>query len=219
MSTAFPPPPTGLPRPARSEILPAGTTLWRVHSRRFGCTQMNPTAQPTVDAGGRFDSIDGAFAYLYAADSVDGAIAETLCRDLPSALRGPRIVPRAAVTGRILSPITVTADLSVAALHGAHLTVIGQSLWLTKCDAAEYLLTRQWAAAIFAADPSLEGLAYRPRHNEDHRAWMLTTAPDVTTHPGLHVADGAIALDAGKGLELVQTVLEEHNATLSHLPR
>nr|WP_271212057.1 RES domain-containing protein [Rhodococcus wratislaviensis]GLK38392.1 hypothetical protein GCM10017611_52590 [Rhodococcus wratislaviensis] len=60
---------------------------------------LNPTAQPDELAGGRFDSRDVSHAYLYLADSPDGAIAETICRDLPLDPSIARIVPASAVTG------------------------------------------------------------------------------------------------------------------------
>lgn len=64
-----------------------------MHSSRRAAHALNPTAQPDELAGGRFDSLDGSCAYLYLADSPEGAIAETICRDLPLQLNTARIVP------------------------------------------------------------------------------------------------------------------------------
>lgn len=212
------PPAAGLTRAARTGTLAAGTTAWRVHTTRYVANQMNPTPQPTVDRGGRFDSYDGSYAYLYIADSPEAAIAETLCRDLPLEPFQNRIVPNRTVSGRVLTQLTVTEGIVVAALHGPAVSAIGQGLWLTKCDAADYYLTRQWAAAVFAADPAARGLAYRPRHDEDRMAWMLATDPTTTIHPALAVEGASLPLDRGLGKELVAQVLAAHSATLSHLP-
>ncbi|MDH6287197.1 RES domain-containing protein [Rhodococcus opacus] len=81
-------------------------------------------------------------------------------------------MPASAVTGRTLTALTVTRTLTVAALHGPHLSSVGQDLWLTKCEARHYVTTRRWAHAIRTADPDIDGLAYRPRHNEDTLAWI-----------------------------------------------
>ncbi|MFZ2177301.1 MAG: RES family NAD+ phosphorylase [Rhodococcus sp. (in: high G+C Gram-positive bacteria)] len=181
------PPAAGLLRPAHRTVLTAGTVVWRVHSSHRAPHTPNPTAQPDELAGGRFDSLDGSYAYLYIADTPDGAIAETICRDLPLDPTIARIVPSSAVAGRTLTALTVTRSLTTAALHGPHLAAVGQDLWLTKCEARHYVTTRRWAHAIRAADPDLDGLAYRPRHNEDTLAWILTTDPAITPHPDLTV--------------------------------
>lgn len=44
---------------------------------------MNPTRQVTALAGGRFDSLDGDYRYLYVAGDIEGAMAERIFRDLP----------------------------------------------------------------------------------------------------------------------------------------
>ena len=211
------PPPGGLVRPAHRSTLAAGTTVWRVHSSRRSALVPNPTAQPDEFSGGRFDSLDGTYAYLYIADSPDGAIAETICRDLPLDPTVARIVPASAVTGRTLTALTLTRIVAVAVLHGPHLSAVGQDLWLTKCEARHYVTTRKWAHAIGAADPALGGLAYRPRHNEDTLAWVLTTDPAVTSHPALAVDSSvtALSLDHGRGRDLVERVVADHSAILS----
>ncbi|WP_342661327.1 hypothetical protein Rruber_05077 (plasmid) [Rhodococcus ruber] len=211
------PPAGALPRPAHRTPLPAGTTVWRVHSTHRAAHVPNPTPQPDQFAGGRFDSLDGSYAYLYLADSPDGAIAETLCRDLPLEPGIARIVPAAAVRGRTLTALTVTRTLTVAALHGPHLSAIGQDLWLTKSEARHYVTTRRWAHAVLAADPTLDGLAYRPRHNEDTLAWVLTTDPACTPHPALSIdpTHTPLGLEHGPGRDLAARIIADHSAVLS----
>ncbi|WP_414706262.1 RES domain-containing protein [Rhodococcus rhodochrous] len=77
------------------------------HSTHRAAHVPNPTPQPDQFAGGRFDSLDGSYAYLHLADSPDGAIAETLCRDLPLEPGTARIVPTAAMRGRTLTALTL----------------------------------------------------------------------------------------------------------------
>ncbi|WP_368681165.1 RES family NAD+ phosphorylase [Rhodococcus opacus] len=178
---------------------------------------LNPTAQPDELAGGRFDSLDGSHAYLYLADSPDGAIAETICRDLPLDRSIARIVPPSTVTGRTLTALTVTRTLTTAALHGPHLASVGQDLWLTKCEARHYVTTRRWAHTIRAADNDIDGLAYRPRHNEDTLAWILTTDPAITPHVDLAIdpTTTSLPLDHGPGRDLVARIIADHSALLS----
>lgn len=215
------PPAEGLLRPAHRTVLAAGTVVWRVHSSRRSAHALNPTAQPDEFAGGRFDSLDGSYAYLYLADSPEGAIAETICRDLPLEPSVPRIVPASAVSGRTLTSLIVTESLTTAALHGPHLAAVGQDLWLTKCEARHYVITRRWAHAIRAADLELDGFAYRPRHNEDTMAWVLTTHPSTTLHPALtlNTAIEPVPLHDGPGRDLAARIIAEHSAVLSSTPK
>jgi hypothetical protein len=194
--------------------LPAGTLAWRIHRASYAATSFNPTAHPSELSGGRFDSLDGSFAYLYLGDSPEAAVAETLCRELPFDGRA-RLVPRNRLTGLVLSQIQVVDDLPVVLLHGAHLTQVGQDLWLTKSEARDYVLTRRWAVAIRAWAPSAVGFAYRCRHDEDRSAWVLFS--DGAADPGASLRAQPsvdVALESSAGHWLVEAVLHAHNAAL-----
>lgn len=207
-------PPPVLNGVAHVDTLRAHSTVWRVHHSSRAAQAMNARAQPDADGGGRFDSLDGAYTYLYVAASMEGAIAETLCRDLPLQRPGDRLLPAAILRSRLLTELTVTEDVPVVALHGPHLSAIGQDLWLTKCDVAQYVRTRQWAAAVLVATPAARGLAYRCRHDEDQMAWMLTTVPGAPLHPGLAPKGESLRLDGDVGKYLVSQTLLLHSAAL-----
>lgn len=211
---AAPPPPDLTGRPALVP-LPAGTELWRIHHENYAANAMNPTPRPTIPGGARFDSLTGDYAYIYLGDSPEAAVAETLCRDLAVTAR-PRLVPRARISGRVLSRLTVITEMTMIALHGPHLSAVGQDTWLTKSDPSDYVHTRTWAHALFAAAPSADGLVYRCRHNEDRFAWMLATNPTLTIHPALNVdSDDSVPLQSTIGLVLVERMLAHYNATLA----
>lgn len=213
---SLPSPPTVQPSGSPAiETLAAGTLLRRVHSSH-PADSFNWTAQPRVLAGGRFDSLDGAFGYTYLGESDAAAIAETLCRDLP--LGGPaRLVPRSQLTGLRITTVEVARDLPVLVLHGAALAHVGAPLALTKCDADQYLTTRAWAAALRGWLPDVAGFVYRCRHDEDLRAWALFDdgPPSRRAHAALEAQAKSTALDATDGIALVKQVLRQHNAALS----
>lgn len=209
------PPPADCPGTPVVSVLAAGQRCYRVHATRNAADTFNATPQPTALSGGRFDSLDGSYAHLYVADTAGGAIAETLCRDLPFD-GSPREIPRPLLRGLRLSEVEVAADLDVVLLHGAALNQVGQDLWLTKSEARDYELTRQWAAAIRAWVPDCRGFEYRARHNEDLISWVLfknssvtKSAVSVPAVPGL-----GVDLDSGAGELLVGDVLQAYNATL-----
>ncbi|MFD6857124.1 RES family NAD+ phosphorylase [Rhodococcus sp. NPDC060090] len=207
------PPPPGLTGKPVLVPLRAGTELWRIHHEKYAANAMNPTPQPAIPGGARFDSLTGDYAYTYLGDSPEAAVAETLCRNLAVTAR-PRLIPRAQVSGRVLSRLTVTTDITVIALHGPHLSAVGQDTWLTKCDPSDYVQTRSWARALLTAAPSAAGLTYRCRHNEDRFAWMLTTDPAYPRHPTLDSND-SVPLHSPAGLVLVERMLAHYNAALA----
>ncbi len=208
----YPDPPTPLPAALVTTIAP-DTTLWRIHAAERGAADLNPTPRPRARVGGRFDSLDGSYAYLYAGDSPAAAVAETLCRNLP-VNQSPRLIPHAQITGRVLSELRTTRAVRVVDLTGTGTARINAQVWLTKCDPSGYLHTRRWAAAILAANPDVDGIAFRPRHDENTLSWMLVAPPSTRTHPAVTAVGGVIPLGSPDGHHLLGALLTPHNAAL-----
>src|SRR4029079_5593936 len=108
-------PPVCPGKPVIAELR-AGTLLHRVHSDAFGSTEFNPTKADDPLRGGRFDSNDGSYAYLYAGQDLPTAIAEMLVRDLPIGPVPPRIIPRVQLRHRMLSELRVDEPLFLVSL-------------------------------------------------------------------------------------------------------
>ncbi|OYD70186.1 RES domain-containing protein [Rhodococcus sp. OK302] len=205
-------PPSPLP-PVLITTIPVGMSLWRIHSATRGAADLNPIARPRVRVGGRFDSIDGSYSYLYLGDSPAAAVGETLCRNLP-VNHSPRLIPRAQIVDRVLSELRTVRPVQVVDLTGTGAARINAGAWLTKCDPSGYLHTRRWAAAILAANPDVDGIQYRPRHDENTLSWMLSDSPSVSSHPAVEAVAGLIPLDCADGHYLLGTLLTAHNAAL-----
>ncbi|MFD4366643.1 RES family NAD+ phosphorylase [Rhodococcus sp. NPDC058521] len=209
-------PPVGRIPAARIIEITPDVTVWRIHSSAADrdANVLNPTPQPRARRGGRFDSIDGSFSYLYLGDSPAATVAETLCRNLPVD-QSPRLIPRAQIRGRVLSEVRLTRTIRVADLTGAAAARINAGVWLTKCSPDGYLHTRRWAHAILDTNEGIDGLQYRPRHDENNLAWMLTGLPSATTHDAIEPAGRRIELDSADGHYLLGDILVEHNAALA----
>lgn len=207
------PPPEACPGTPVTITLPAGTRLARVHSDAFAATAFNPTPAPTADRGGRFDSLDGDYGYLYAGEDQHVAVAEALLRDVPFPEGGPRQLPFRAVRSKNLSWLETTGDLSLVSLRGADLGQVGQDVWLTKCEAAEYAQTRRWAAAIRRWVPDAAGFVWRSRRDEERLAYVFFD-DRVPGEPFVVVGD-PLSVDKGAGLVRVRKVLLQHNVVLT----
>ena len=148
-------PPAACPGHPVTSTLPAGTVLYRVHRADRSASAFNPTPRPAPPPGdpvpgGRFDSIDGSYAYLYAALSEDGAFCESFVRDLDYTRAGPRPLPWARVGGKVVSTVRTRRDVELVEVQGAAAEQLGQDDWLTRCDEDAYPLARRWAAAVRA---------------------------------------------------------------------
>ncbi len=99
----------------------------------------------------------------------------------------------------MLSELRTTRPVRVADLTGTGAARLNADVWLTKCDPSGYLATRRWAAAVVAANPDIDGLQYRPRHDENNLAWMLAAGPTVTAHPAVSAVGGVVPLDSADG--------------------
>jgi len=161
----------------------ADEPLWRVHGLGRGANEFNATARPAPAPGepvlgGRFDSIDGSYAYWYAGRSEAGTFAESLARQLDYTKAGPRPLPYKVVANRAVTMVRAARDLSlVVAAHGAGAEQLGQDIWLTASDEDDYPLTREWATAVRRWAPGADGLIWRSRRDPAEEALVLWGEP------------------------------------------
>lgn len=165
--------------------MPAGTELYRVHPARYPADAFHPGAGTAAPVA-RF-SFFGAptVPALYAADSVDAAISETLLRDVPVD-GGP--LPLEAVDYRVLSRVVTTRELDLLQLHGNGFRRLGVSPnQVTLTSPRLYPQTVEWGQAAHAA--GLDGVVWMSRHHNSSRAYVLYYPGSVKAHPGALIQD------------------------------
>jgi hypothetical protein len=203
-------------------VLRAGTRFSRVHSSRFAAAEFNRTLADPHWGGGRFDATHvDRYGYLYAGGDDECAVCEALLRDLPLDPGGGRILPRAAVAGRVLSRLILNADVvAVSLCDGEELARIGQGdNWLVSCPSAEYGATRRWGHAIRRWAPAAAGLVWPSRRDPAKRAYVFfadrCSAPFDEDTGGFPPAPGGLALDSGLGERYLLDVLARYWVTLA----
>lgn len=154
------------PFTAQDDELRPGDAFYRVHSSALSVTTFNPGfGSPT-----RFAFFgEPAVPVLYAAESENAAVAESLLHDVPQT-GGVLIYTRYAdyVMGRMV----VTRPLRLAMLRGLGLRVLGVTATdVTDTDAAEYPRTVRWAQA--AHEAGFDGVSWTSRMCNDARAVVL----------------------------------------------
>ncbi|WP_162899144.1 RES family NAD+ phosphorylase [Mycobacterium shigaense] len=146
--------------------LPAGHLLYRVLSAVRTATEFNP------GHGGR--TRFGFFGkpvvpVMYAADSEDAAIAETLLHDIPAE---GGLLPYDQYATKVLVRLELTRPVRVGVLHGTGLRRLQvTAAELTSGPASSYDSTVQWAAATHGA--GLDGLVWMSRQCNDTKAYVF----------------------------------------------
>lgn len=145
---------------------------------------------------------------LYAADTDDAAIAETVFRDVRSGGR----VSRSRLAGLALVRLTFQRELMLVELHGyglKHLHLHPNDL--TSTAPTEYAHTVAWAKALHAAAPAAQGLVWMSHQFNSSRALILfgdRVAEDTLT------AGRPMPLSFGAGLNVVERCANEAGITI-----
>lgn len=156
-----------------TRTLAAGSLLVRLHSPDFDGTACNPCrGDPT-----RFAPLtrpDGAcLPTLYAADSLEAAVHESIFHDLDHDLPN-KFIRKSKVTSRAISWIEVTQDLKVVRLNEPDLN----RLRMTRTDLIDtprsaYPATARWAEAFHRNKPKTAGLAWTSRRCDPDAAYVF----------------------------------------------
>lgn len=175
-------------------VWPAGQPIFRIHNWRYPASAFNPGL-----GRGRFhpfrDSSGQVVPTLYGADSLDGALSETVFRAVPVSGPGRRVLVHQLVHLR-LSILTPRRSLHLAALYGFGLGRLGlERRDLIDTEASLYDDTVPWAAALHAAPQTVDGIEWVSRQHDASRALLLFG--DRVDSNELELQDGPLRLDRG----------------------
>jgi hypothetical protein len=149
-----------------TDTLPEGQLLYRVLSATRTATDFNPG----FGARTRFGFFGKPVVpIMYAADSEDAAIAETLLHDIPAE---GGLLPYDQYATKVLVRLKVEQPLRVAVLHGTALRRLKvTAAELTSGPASSYSATVRWAQA--AHDAGFDGLVWMSRQCNDTKAYVF----------------------------------------------
>lgn len=215
-SMAPPPHPTQPPATVR---LRPGWSGFRISREPFRAGQFNYTRATNPFEGGRFDSVNGGYGYLYIGSTLDVAVAETLIRDVEFPADGsPRALPRKRLANKYYARVTIDTSVELVDLTDhPQLARLGQDEWLTQSKPYFYPQTRAWADAIRAWAPRASGFIWRPRHQIGQRSVVLfdDTSASPRPSPNGHLVCGLQwTLSSGRGLAVVKRSLGRFSVVL-----
>lgn len=205
--------------------LPAGTDLFRVHTKRFGPADFNPGDSESVRSSrnGLISPVN-RYSYfyehessvlpvpaLYAAVNENVALWETVLRDYS---RSAGFIPAASVKNQALSRVTTAQDLSLASFAGADMAAFGlpdDELRLPNAD--QYDETVSWGRAAWIA--GYDGIVYVSQKDTSGLAYVFYDSGSVlrssTPQDTLHDFDD---LSPGGGFEWLSNRLQRWNIEL-----
>jgi len=187
------------------KVWPSGADLWRVHKLDRRPAEFNPG----LDIG-RFHPFSGSagkpVTTLYAANTWQGAVAETVFRDVP--LRGaPRTKRQAELELRAMSLLRLRREVELVELRGTGLRRLRlQGRELIETEADQYSRSARWAAALYQAAPQAAGLVTSRLHD---LSAAVVFFGDRVAEKDFSPVEGPIPLGMGKGLARVMELAEE----------
>jgi len=209
---AVPDPPANL-KP-RLITWPQDQPMYRVYSTRYSPSSFNDRI-PNHGVEGRFHffAFNGVqVSVMYAAESTEAAVFETIFHDLPHA-RPTTFLRAPAINERAVAMLLPRRDLVLVELMGAGLQRLGlRPDELTSTPPSDYPQTVKWAAALFAHPSMADGMVWMSRQYNTARSLVLW-GPRVGSQAP-QPQDVPIPLSYGKGLELVNAAAEAADVTL-----
>lgn len=206
MSSSVPDPPPTTSLLPLSFIWRKGNVLVRCHNRDLGATEFNPGY-----GSGRFhplaDEAGNPVPTLYAADTLEGALSETVFHSVPVRGTGKRI-GRHLLEPMVVSTVVCNRDLALAQLFGFGLRRLGISrLELIETEADQYQRTIAWARALHGCNQRLDGLVWVSRQNDGTRSVMLFG--DRVQSTDLESVGRSVPLKDGPGYRSVLQAAEQ----------
>jgi len=163
--------------------LHAQQVLHRVHLQTYHATQFNPghtgdaRFSPIQDHQGRL------IPTLYAADTFQAALMESVFHDVPHEA-GFKLFDRRKLRQQVHSQLHIRTNLILADLTSKPLRKLGVTRkQLIDTEKDHYPNTRLWAQAIHAQHPDVQGLYWTSRQDDSARAVVLF---------GDRIADGSL---------------------------
>lgn len=195
---------------AQEAVVLAGTSLYRVHSRKFDSHEFNTKPQDPHFGGNRFGSTaNDRYSYLYAAPRQVTAVTETLVRSLPFNDRPGRFLLHESLENLRLSHVELARDIRLVSLLSVpDLASVQQNDgWLVDSDPTEYAFTRRWAHWLRHEAPWADGFVWMSNRDWPNESLILFGDRQGDRHTIRPGAEPWIDLDDENGVRWLNETL------------
>ena len=154
-------------------ILRAGALLERIHDRHYSADSFNPCRGAPTRFAPVHDVKGNCVPSLYAGDTLESAIYETIFHDVPVTAKR-KTVPKTLVQSRAHGRLQTLRDLRLASLRGPDLRRwrISRNALITTSPNL-YRDTAQWATAVHHQFPDVEGLLWTSNQCDPDTAYLF----------------------------------------------
>lgn len=188
----------------------AGRQLYRVHPADFAPNGFHPG---TGGRPGRFHPIRSAqgnpIPTLYASDRIDGALSETVFRNIVAG----GVILRAELATRCLARVELVRAITIADLSGHGLRRLGlDRSQLLETGARSYAHTARWAEVIHHSNDIVDGIIWVSRQFDTAKA--LLAFGDRLKQDDFAVIGTPERLDRGQGYRRAQEAASAAGITI-----
>jgi len=153
------------------EVLPAGSTLFRVHRSCYAGNAFNTSGNGSARFSPLFGASGKIIPTLYTGENTRVALCEVVLHDID--ITQPHIVFSAHHLASFRhSQLVSQTEIILACFDLPSLVKMRVSKRLIHGDASEYPLTQRWARAIYLQYPDIQGLVWPSRQHEG-KAWLF----------------------------------------------
>ena len=154
-------------------ILRVGSLLERIHDRHYSADSFNPCQGAPTRFAPVHDMQGNCVPSLYAGDTLESAIYETIFHDVPVSAKR-KTVPKTLVQSRAHGRLQTLRDLRLASLRGPDLRRwrISRNALITTSPNL-YRDTAQWAAAVHHQFPDVAGLLWTSNQCDPDTAYLF----------------------------------------------
>lgn len=142
-------------------IVPARTPLHRFHNGLYGPVFFDRSLE------GRLNAPDAGYGVLYVARQVEGAFAESFRRNPGSTLLASDFI-----ASKAYAILTWDRPLVFVNLHGKGHSALGSTAEVTH-GGKPYDTPQTWSRALFDHPETVDGIAYRARHDDDEICYAV----------------------------------------------
>lgn len=189
------PPPDKLPALSLRTVKP-NTNLFRVGSSDFSVDAWDPR----TDTNYRFSPLPGPdkapVPVSYLGTTPDVVLLETILRFTPDG--GGGYVAKKHYRGKYLAEVETTRELKLVALCGPEAQALGENVavGISHAFAAEYPITRRWAARFFQEFPKADGIEWISHQEGRNTAILLWPRLEQEQTAPFQLVDGPHAIES-----------------------
>lgn len=176
------------PSKVKIVTLKKGHLLHRVHPSKYKGNQFNPVKTANTRFSTILDERDDVIPVLYAAESLEGALMETVFHDVPY-VPGLKVVAKENLQNHHHTELRVEEEIKVVELTTITLRKLGVTpAKLLTSESIEYPFSRKFAEEIYKLNPESQGMRWVSRQHNEEKVYVFFEPRLNKSSISIHIA-------------------------------